>query len=204
MNKKMFMVTILAILLVSAIIGFLYYEATPNYNVSILNVSSVYSLNNSTLEKLNINKDVTINHESNTIYDNNSYSTMLIEASPMWYYNKSAPSEFFLLYDTVNPTIILHKGSEIKFILVNMDDMTHNLAIVNYAPPYNYMPYMSMMGNNHDIMMNSPMLNPMNEATHTYNAITIVLKFNTAGTLWYICVYPGHAQVGMYGKIIVV
>jgi len=33
-----------------------------------------------------------------------------------------------------------------------------------------------------------------------YNYTTV---FDNAGTYWYLCMYPGHAQMGMYGKIIV-
>jgi plastocyanin len=33
---------------------------------------------------------------------------------------------------------------------------------------------------------------------YSYNA-----SFNSVGTFWYLCMYPGHAQMGMYGKIII-
>ncbi|MHB8567125.1 MAG: plastocyanin/azurin family copper-binding protein [Nitrososphaerales archaeon] len=50
-----------------------------------------------------------------------------------------------------------------------------------------------------------PMLSGIsNPSTTLYSDITLSATFNNTGTYWYLCLYPGHAQMGMYGEISVV
>ncbi|MFP3299768.1 MAG: hypothetical protein RXN92_01630 [Thermoplasmatales archaeon] len=36
----------------------------------------------------------------------------------------------------INTTIIMQLGSRLEVMIVNMDNMEHNFAIVNQSPPY--------------------------------------------------------------------
>jgi plastocyanin len=48
-----------------------------------------------------------------------------------------------------------------------------------------------------------PFLPPANYGQGTAHEYSYTLSLGTSGTLWYMCTYPGHAQMGMYGQIVV-
>jgi len=139
---------------------------------------------------------------SGTIYVNNS-STVLIEQSPAMGIMNSSPQEYFVIDGLVNPTIVMKEGISIKFIIVNMDDMEHNFAITTFPPPY---PYMimggNMMNNGVSFTFDTPYLQPYNGGSR-YPSETFTYIAGNTGEFWYLCTYPGHAQEGMYGKIII-
>jgi len=138
---------------------------------------------------------------SGIIYINNS-STVLIEQSPAMGTMNSSPQEYFVVDGTVNPTLVMRQGISIIFIIVNMDDMEHNFAITTFPPPY---PYMimggNMMNNGIRFVFDTPYLQPYSGGNkYPFETFTYIVE-NT-GQFWYLCTYPGHAQEGMYGKII--
>jgi rusticyanin len=128
----------------------------------------------------------------------------------------------FVIYGLINPTITVPKGSSAHFLVINLDDSDyHNLDLTTASPPYSYMPMMSgsngMMGSSAGgRMMNGygnnngrypsmmPMITPANYSQGFAYSYSYSLALSTPGTLWYFCMYPGHAQSGMYGKILVV
>jgi rusticyanin len=114
------------------------------------------------------------------------------------------------------------------------DDMYHNFVMTSLAPPYYYMPMEGMMSSNSSSwygdmgngmmgggMMGGggsgtagssggaifatmmPVLSPVSQGLAYYYATSFTLR-SYGGSYWYICTYPGHAQGGMYGKILVV
>lgn len=111
-----------------------------------------------------------------------------------------ATNDTFVIDGMIDPTLVLQKGSTVHITFVNLDfSAYHNVIITSTGPPYRYMP-MSAMGGLVSMM---PFVQHANYQQgqayeYSYNA-----SFNSAGTFWYLCMYPGHAQMGMYGKIVV-
>lgn len=108
--------------------------------------------------------------------------------------------DVFVIFGLINPTIVLKPSSlpvELTFTVVNLDDdMYHNFVITSEPPPYPYM-MAGMMGSFYVM----PYLPPAsNGYAYTYS---YSLSLNGPGTFWYVCTYPGHAEEGMYGEIIV-
>jgi len=48
----------------------------------------------------------------------------------------STIEEYFMINGMINITIIIQLGSRLEVIIVNMDNMEHNFAIVNQSSPY--------------------------------------------------------------------
>ncbi len=186
---------ILSILIVFILVSlsFLYAD---NFNdasgISKQTLSEIQAENIDELSKTN----------SGIIYINNS-SVILIEQSPSMGSMNSSPEEYFVIDELVNPTLIIKSGISIRFIIVNMDDMEHNFAITNFPPPY---PYIimggNMMYNVTHFTLNTPYLQPYNGGDK-YPSETVIFKAQNPGEFWYLCTYPGHAQEGMYGKLII-
>ncbi len=115
-----------------------------------------------------------------------------------------AQGDAFAIGGLINPTLVVRSGSQLNITLVNLDeDMTHNFVITSSAPPYAYMSMNSMMSGNGGFLSMMPIL-PNEEKQQGYayefsNSVTL----SQSGTYWYICTYPGHAEEGMYGQIIV-
>lgn len=136
-----------------------------------------------------------------------------------------AADDVFVIYGLIDPTIVIPNGARVNLIFANLDDdMYHNFVVTSLAPPYYYMPMQGMMFSNSSSwyrggimgsggMMGGsttifgtmmPVLSPANYAQGTsYYYDTSFNIFSHSGNYWYICTYPGHAQSGMYGKILV-
>jgi len=100
-------------------------------------------------------------------------------------------------------------GSAIIHItFINLDDdMYHNFVITTAPPPYPYnvMPYIGMYGGmGPQMMLYMRWLPPANYNSGYAYGYQYTVSLNLPGTYWYICTYPGHAEEGMYGKLIVV
>ncbi|EEZ92491.1 MAG: blue (type 1) copper domain protein [Candidatus Parvarchaeum acidiphilum ARMAN-4] len=109
-------------------------------------------------------------------------------------------SDTFVIDGLIAPTLVLQKGSTVHITFVNLDSSEyHNVIITSTGPPYQYMP-MSAMGGLVSMMpfVQHADYQQGQAYEYSYNA-----SLNSDGTFWYLCIYPGHAQMGMYGKIIV-
>ncbi|MGC8558218.1 MAG: hypothetical protein ACP5NC_04420 [Nitrososphaeria archaeon] len=106
--------------------------------------------------------------------------------------------DVFVIYGLINPTLIFDSGAQsVKLIitLVNLDnDMYHNFVITSIPPPYQYIIY-GMMEPSADYL---PPTQGGSAYTYTYS-----IQLHGPAQLWYICTYPGHAEDGMYGELIV-
>lgn len=115
-------------------------------------------------------------------------------------YDSASSGNAFVIYGLINPTVIIPKGAIIHVEFINLDsEEYHNVIMTAAGPPYQYMPMSAMNG----IVSMMPMIPHADYSggyAYEYNYTT---AFGNPGTYWYICTYPGHAQMGMYGKIIV-
>lgn len=112
-----------------------------------------------------------------------------------------AQHDVFVIYGLINPTLIIPRGSIVNVIIINLDDDTyHNIAITPVPPPY---PYYTMMYVRMNILGMSPFLHYADYNNGVAYQFSFTVNFGNSGTYYYICEYPGHAQMGMYGTIIV-
>ncbi|WP_369611254.1 plastocyanin/azurin family copper-binding protein [Sulfurisphaera javensis] len=112
-----------------------------------------------------------------------------------------AQDNVFVIYGLINPTIIIPQGAVVHIILINLDAGDyHNIAITPVPPPY---PYYVMMYIKMNILGMAPMLPPANYNSGQAYTFSFTTTFSQTGTYYYLCEYPGHAEMGMYGEIIV-
>jgi rusticyanin len=112
----------------------------------------------------------------------------------------------FVIYGLVDPTLVIPHGAMVHVTVVNLDkDMYHNFVITTLSPPYSYMTMQGMMMNSQrqgfvQMMPFLPAASYPQGVAHeySYNA-----TLGTQSSLWYLCTYPGHAQTGMYGEVLV-
>ena len=116
-----------------------------------------------------------------------------------------AHGDVFVIYGLINPTLVFNTaGRPVTLIitLINLDDdMYHNFVLTVQSPPYSYMVGPGMMSFSGGFMEMMPYLPP----TSNGNAYTYSYSVQLRGqnTFWYICTYPGHAENGMYGEIVI-
>ncbi len=109
-----------------------------------------------------------------------------------------ATHDVFVIDGLIDPTIVLEGASTINVTTINLDSsMYHNFVVTALPPPYPYntMPY--EMG--HGMVPFLPPANYSEGEAYYYSYVTEI----GPGTYWYICTYPGHAQMGMYGQLVV-
>ncbi len=114
------------------------------------------------------------------------------------------PDTTFEVGGLVDPTLHIPRGATVTMTLVNMDygqDMPHGLVLTREAPPYPYMGTGMMGGGNGIPPLAARSTDDLQSAT--YASGTLQFQATTPGTYYYVCQVPGHAQDGMYGKIIV-
>lgn len=105
----------------------------------------------------------------------------------------------FVIGGLVNPTLNVPRGARVTLELVNEDEgMPHGVEITDAGPPY---PYMSMM---QGAIYPGALIQPIPEASENgYPQALAAFTASYTGNYYYICQYPGHAQKGMYGRIII-
>lgn len=115
--------------------------------------------------------------------------------------NAHATDNVFVIYGLINPTLIIPQGATVQFIVINLDAGDyHNIAITPLSPPY---PYYVMMYVRMDILGMSPLLPHADYSTGQAYEFTFTTVFSQPGIYYYLCEYAGHAEMGMYGQIIV-
>ena len=129
----------------------------------------------------------------NTITYTGSDITVVIMGGP------EEADEKFVINGLVNPTLYIPKDAAVTLEFVNVDEgMPHAFEITNAEPPYFYMAMMSGGVYPGSIIGTLPAAD-----NGQYPTETITFTAGIAGTFYYICQYPGHAQEGMYGTIII-
>ncbi|MBB5255267.1 plastocyanin/azurin family copper-binding protein [Sulfurisphaera ohwakuensis] len=112
-----------------------------------------------------------------------------------------AQHNVFVIYGLINPTLIIPSGASVHVVLINLDAGDyHNIAITPVSPPY---PYYVMMYIRMNVLGMSPLLPPANYNSGQAYEFSFTTTFSQPGTYYYLCEYPGHAEMGMYGEIVV-
>ncbi len=115
-------------------------------------------------------------------------------------YDSNSSGNAFVIYGLINPTLIVPKGAIIHVEFINLDSGEyHNVIMTATGPPYQYMPMSAMNG----IVSMMPIIPPADYSGGYATEYNYTTAFDNSGAYWYLCMYPGHAQMGMYGKIIV-
>lgn len=98
-------------------------------------------------------------------------------------------------------------GETVKFVLVNKGEQNHELTIGDAAMQHEHREMMAAMpGMSHaemDKSMPGHAMHGNSVDTKPGETRTIVWQFTKPGTFEFACNYPGHAEVGMEGKITV-
>ena len=107
---------------------------------------------------------------------------------------------FFEIAGLRNPTITVPAGATVTVQFVNADDdEAHRLAFSAAAPPF---PFMAMMDawpafpGAEGPVLGDPTVAGLHSATFTFVA-------SRPGAYSYLCLIPGHAQQGMFGRFVV-
>lgn len=156
-------------------------------------------LDQSELSTINIaSPGVHVSQENSTVFVNGS-THLTVMAGPM---NATSMYSFEIL-GVINPEIQITRGSDVQFTVVNIDnDSFHDFVLSTAGPPYADFPGMEMKsGNPGGYVSMMGYLPPENNGLYAYTNISY--NFSSAGIYWYLCTYPGHAQDGMFGKIVV-
>ncbi|MGC9123498.1 MAG: rusticyanin [Thermoplasmata archaeon] len=194
MNKYMIFGIISIIILLSVMVfsAFYYYGGYAAYN-------KYKYLTQAQLDSLDIKgSGIYISQANSTIYVNRS-SNLPVMAGPI-----NAPSMYsFEILGLFNPTIVIMNGVTVHFKVFNIDtDSYHNFVLTEQGPPYPYMIGMESMKSGGYGFMSMMNFLPPTSSGHFYY-YNFSYTFYQPGTYWYICIYPGHAENGMYGEIIV-
>ena len=162
-----------------------YANKSPSYAYAYPSNNTVlFTSNNITLVVLamGVQRAINLTHEQPPASDSNSAGNT------------------FVIDGLINPTLIITKGAIVHIEFINLDSSEyHNVIMTATGPPYQYMPMSAMNG----IVSMMPIIQPANYSGGTASEYNCIVVFDNFGTYWYICIYPGHAQMGMYGKIVV-
>lgn len=137
-----------------------------------------------------------IDRTADTVRYTTTSVTLVALASP-----DNKPNMTWDIDGLTNPTITVPAGAHITVQLVNADwGYMHGFELTTTPPPY---PFMTMMG-----IANEFLVMPLPERTSKDLAgarfYTRSDSFRPAGgTYYYLCPVPGHAQQGMYGRLVV-
>jgi rusticyanin len=138
----------------------------------------------------------TIDQKANTVTYSGSTVTLVALASP-----HGKPNMTWEIDGLVNPTVVVRPGAHVTVDLVNTDwGYMHGFELTQTPPPYSFMVMM-------DISSNFSLM-PLPERTtkdlSTAQFYNSTWSFTvTSGTYYYLCQFPGHAEQGMYGKLVV-
>jgi len=135
-----------------------------------------------------------INRKANTVTYRNQSVTLVALASP-----HGKPNMTWEIDGLVNPTVVVSSKAQVRVTLVNTDwGYLHGVEVTTTPPPY---PFMSMMAINTDFLL-TPLPQRTTKALPSaqYDTTSGLLNLR-AGTYYYLCPVPGHAQQGMHGTL---
>lgn len=182
-------IIVVALVVLVVVTGFLL-VARPSPALSV-SLSSPQRISQTDLDRMMSGSNTTTYATNNTIWVGSGVSRLVFLAAPPGH------DEIFVINGLLNPTIHVSKGSQLTVTLANADpDMYHNLDLTTRDPPYSSMPMMSHM--------NGPMTSMLSPSEIGYYWIQDMrIAANSSGQFWYLCDYPDHAAVGMYGSLVI-
>ena len=155
-----------------------YAHAYPSNNTVLFTSSNITLV----VLAMGVQRAINLTHEQPPAYDSNSSGNA------------------FVIDGLVNPTLVITKGAIVHVEFINLDSSEyHNVIMTATGPPYQYMPMSAMNG----IVSMMPIIQHANYSSGSAAEYNYTAVFDNTGTYWYLCMYPGHAQMGMYGKIVV-
>lgn len=137
--------------------------------------------------------NATVDKSSNTITYTGKTLKIVMFAGPPAY-----ADEKFVIGGLINPTLRIPQGANVTMEIINEDNgMPHGVVITSANPPYASTVMMQWI-------YPGTSISPIPEASSGgYPATQASFVASEAGTYYYLCQYPGHAAVGMYGQIII-
>jgi rusticyanin len=182
-------IIVVALVVLTVVTGFLL-VARPSPALSV-SLSSPQRISQTDLDRMMSGANTTTYATNNTIWVGAGVSRLVFLAAPPGH------DEIFVINGLLNPTIHVSKGSQLTVTLANADpDMYHNLDLTTRDPPYSSMPMMSHMNG-----PRTSMLSPSEIGYYWVQDMRIAA--NSSGQFWYLCEYPDHAAVGMYGSLVI-
>jgi rusticyanin len=158
-------------------------------------------------------KNVDVDRKSDTITFHSMNITLIVFSNsnswvsalthmPIPAYDNQSISNAFDIDGLYLPSLVIPRGATINVTFINMDPLDHhNFVISTLPPPYDEYIMQSMNVGGSMVAM-TPLLSPFNTATNTASEFqyNVVLQTN-ATHMWYMCMFPDHAMLGMYGNI---
>ncbi|MHB1955757.1 MAG: sulfocyanin-like copper-binding protein [Sulfobacillus sp.] len=135
-----------------------------------------------------------IDRKTNTVTYKGQNVTLVALASP-----HGKPNMTWEIDGLVNPTVVVSSKAQVRVTLVNTDwGYMHGFEVTTTPPPY---PFMSMMAINTDFLLTPlPQRTTKSLQSAQYDTTAGLLNLR-AGTYYYLCPVPGHAQQGMHGTL---
>jgi uncharacterized cupredoxin-like copper-binding protein len=99
-----------------------------------------------------------------------------------------------MLFDP--PVIEVRLGEQIRFVLFNEGTENHEFVLATHAEDLKHAKFMEEFPNMEHNDPNAKQLPALNSGE-------LLWKFSRRGEFEYVCLFPGHFQAGMHGKIIV-
>lgn len=200
MNKWYVLSLVLFIVLIGGVVGAQFFIQDNNnwfgmMGPTMQGFNGEYELINSIDTEKEVNASLTnatIDSTNNSIRYTGEYVNIVMIGGP------EDADEKFVIGEMINPTIFIPKNAKVTMKLINEDEgMPHGIELTSVSPPYSYMTMMQggFTGIYVPVIPNANGdLYPVAETTFTANR---------TGEFYYICQVPGHAEEGMYGKIII-
>lgn len=138
---------------------------------------------------------IQVNGSTNTIrYTTQQVNLVMVGAPP------GHPGMYWLVDGRVNPTVVVPTGATITLLFVNGDqDTMHGWELTASGPPYSSMPMMAVAPTPANAII-MPVASPQGA---TWYGASLTFAASSTGVNYYLCPVPGHAEQGMWGKLIV-
>ncbi len=140
--------------------------------------------------------DLHITAATNQIRYSTQQVTLVMVGSPPGH-----AGEYWQADGLVNPTIVIPAGATVNVLFANGDgDMPHAWELTTSAPPYPVAPMMSGLAASNAFLAPIPAASSNGRQWPTEST---TFAAPAPGVYYYICQVPGHAEEGMWGKLIV-
>jgi len=116
-------------------------------------------------------------------------------------------SNTFTIYGLMQPTLVIPRDSTVNVTFVNMDPTDHHSFVMSTFPPPYAEYIMQNMKSGGEMTAMTPLIPPINTTSGTVSeyqySVTLNLPDNVTN-MWYMCMFPMHANQGMWGNITLV